>query len=1277
MLDFYTIKERYNNKGLIEIYPDYKVMRSKDLMIRGKSFYAIWDEEKEIWSTDEYDVQRLIDKDLIDYVKSKNLKNASIKLVSDFSSKSWMDFQRYISNISDNSKLLDNNIFFLNDKTTKKDYITKRLPYNNEETSIDGYEELMSTLYEPEERDKIEWAIGSIFIGDSKDIQKFIVLYGEAGTGKSTVLNIIQKLFQGYYTTFDAKALASNNNNFSTEVFKNNPLVAIQHDGDLSKIEDNSKLNSIISHEEMTMNEKYKSSYSGRTNCFLFMGTNKAVKISDSKSGIIRRLIDVRPTGNKIPVKHYQTLITQINFELGGIAKHCINKYLELGKNYYSNYKPLDMMYQTDIFFNFVENNYFLFKEQNGVSLSQAYELYKQYCLESLIDLKLPRHKFREELKSYFKIFEEVTRIDNKQVRSYYKEFLKSKFKNSKYVEEKNSLISLENIDSHFDKIAKEYKAQYANKNETPTEKWDEVTTHLKDIDSSQLHYVLINNENHIVVDFDLKDKKGNKSFELNLAEATKWPKTYCEVSKSGKGIHLHYIYSGDVHRLKNVYSEGIEIKTFFGNASLRRKKTLCNNLEISTISSGLPMKGEKVLDFKSNLNEKAIRTLIENNLKKEYHPSTKSSMDFIQKILEDALAKNIKFDIRDLRPKILEFAINSTNQSDYCIKLLNKMIFSSEETSEWMNNYEDESLYFFDVEVYPNLFVVCYKKRGGKKVKLINPSISDIEFLIRKKIIGYNCRRYDNHILYAKYLGYSNYELFQLSQKIINNSRNGLFSEAYNISYTDVYDFSSEKKSLKKWEIELGIQHVELELPWDQPVPENLWGVVADYCGVDVDATEVVFDYRYSDFLARMLLSELSGLSPNDTTQSHAAKILFGNEKTPQQDFVYTDLGELFPGYKFDAGVSYYRGEEVGEGGYNYAIPGMYVDVLVLDIESMHPTSLIELNAFGKYTGRFKELKDSRVAIKHKNIELAGTLLNGMLKPYLIESRLEELAYALKIVINIVYGLTSAKFDNKFKDPRNKDNIVAKRGALFMIELKNELLNKGITPIHIKTDSVKIEKPTQETINFIINFGKKYGYNFVVEDRFEKFALVNDSVYVAKYAKEGNKWVAVGAEFQHPYIFKSLFSKEKIAIEDLKEVRAVSTSLYLDFNENNEEEHDYCFIGKVGSFLPIKKNQGGALLLRKKEDKYYAVTKSKGTRWMLYDKVKKSKLYNIIDMEYYYSLVDNAIKTLSAFGDPEIFIGEQVRLTVPPWESPCGKEIPCYECKDFKDNECSKQYTI
>lgn len=156
--------------------------------------------------------------------------------------------------------------------------------------------------------------------------------------------------------------------------------MGIQQDGNLSRIEDNTRLNSIVSHEDMTMNEKYKSSYSARSNAFLFMGTNQPVRITDSKSGIIRRLIDVEPTGNLIPSKRYDALVAQVDFELGAIAQHCLDVYRDMGKHYYDSYIPLKMMFKTDMFFNYVEDNFETFKEQNGTTLKAAYALYKAYC---------------------------------------------------------------------------------------------------------------------------------------------------------------------------------------------------------------------------------------------------------------------------------------------------------------------------------------------------------------------------------------------------------------------------------------------------------------------------------------------------------------------------------------------------------------------------------------------------------------------------------------------------------------------------------------------------------------------------------------------------------------------------------------------------------------------------------------------------------------------------------------------------------------------------------
>ena len=213
------------------------------------------------------------------------------------------------------------------------------------------------------------------------------------------------------------------------------------------------------------------------------------------------------------------------------------------------------------------------------------------------------------------------------------------------------------------------------------------------------------------------------------------------------------------------------------------------------------------------------------------------------------------------------------------------------------------------------------------------------------------------------------------------------------------------------------------------------------------------------------------------------------------------------FPGYKFENGKSTYRGVEVGEGGCVRARPGMYGNVVLLDVASMHPHSTIMEVLFGvEFTKRFTEIVEGRVHIKHKAWEKVDKMLNGALTPYIQkvingEMTAGDLANALKIAINSVYGLTAAGFDNAFRDPRNIDNIVAKRGALFMIDLKYAVEERGFTVAHIKTDSIKIPNATKEIIDFVMEFGKKYGYEFEHEATYSKMCLVNNAVYIAKYA--------------------------------------------------------------------------------------------------------------------------------------------------------------------------------
>lgn len=903
MVDFLTISTRSKKKGVVEIYPKFIIGKSNDLMIRGGDFYAVWLEEKGLWSTDEQDALQLIDREL-DIFAEKNGKyqDADVRVLHMWDSESGMIdcWHKYCQKqMRDSFHMLDEKLIFANDKVLKRDYASKRLPYPLEEGETQAWDRLVSTLYSEEERHKIEWAIGSIVSGDSKKLQKFMVLYGAAGTGKSTILNVIQKLFDGYTAVFDAKALGSSNSSFALESFRNNPLVAIQHDGDLSRIEDNTRLNSLVSHETMIVNEKFKSTYSSRFKCFLFMGTNKPVKITDAKSGLIRRLIDVSPTGQKLGAKEYHALIKQIDFELGAIAYRCLQVYLA-DPSYYDSYVPLNMLGASNDFYNFVEDSWYIFKKADETSLKSAWAMYKTYCEEAKVSYPYTQRAFKEELKNYFREYKErYLTEEGSRIRSYYKGFLSEKFSEQEEEEKPEprhiSWLDLEETDSIFDRECAKCPAQYGNESEAPTFKWDNVKTILEDLDTHRLHYVRVP-ENHIVIDLDIRGRDGQKSLERNLEEAAKWPPTYAELSKGGNGLHLHYIYTGDPKKLSRVYDDQIEVKIFTGKSSLRRRLSKCNRLPIASISSGLPLKeGSKTVNFEGLKSEKALRTVIKRNLNREYFPNTKPSVDFIFKALNDAYNSDLHYDVSDLLTPVMAFAAGSSNQSEYCLKLVSKMPFKSRDISEAVSD-TDAPLVFYDVEVFPNLFLVNWKFAGEGKnvVRMINPKPAEIEELMKHRLVGFNCRRYDNHILYARLMGYTNAQLYKLSQKIVEGkSKDVFFGEAYNVSYTDVYDFSSKKQSLKKFEIELGIHHQELGLPWDEPVPEELWQKVAEYCDNDVIATEAVFNARQSDFLARQILADVAGMTVNDTTNSLTTRIIFGKNRNPQDQFNYRDLGK------------------------------------------------------------------------------------------------------------------------------------------------------------------------------------------------------------------------------------------------------------------------------------------------------------------------------------------------------------------------------------------------
>lgn len=1265
---------RGKENNSVTISPSFLYVDSKDLLVKGGGFYGIWDADNEIWSRNILRAVDIIDECVRDACKRYDAHmTVKPKFLKDSNSKIMTEFLTYMKNMPSTEIDLDTRVRFKGDKCTREDYSSRRLDYSpSQKVSIEKYDYLMNTLYAESERQKIEWFIGAMLEGHNVDLQKFLVLYGSAGTGKSTVLKIIERLFRGYSSVFSAKKLTSSSD-FAASAFDTNPVVALDHDGDLSRISDNTKLNSIVSHDRLMINQKFLAEYSMVPTSGLIVATNSRVRVTEAKSGIMRRLIDAEPTGMILPPLEYDECMRDIPAEIPGIAAHCMAVFEDLGINAYDSYRPIEMMSSTNDFFAFMEDICDRIANQEYTTLQQLWTLYKQYAENAKIPYPMSLRAVKDEAMNYFEDFEPRYWDPNIQqkVRSAYfglkRELFRYEDRRQRRItattpRPKLKSLRLLPIDSLLDRMLESYPAQYATKDGIPKQPWDKVDTVLKDIDTSKLHYVKVP-ENYIVLDFDLKDENGEKSLEKNLEAASAYPLTYAELSQSEQGVHLHYIYDGDPTELAKEVSPGIEIKVYSGKSALRRKLTLCNNAPVLTISTGLPLRekgGKQLLDFKGFKNEKALRRMIEKNLRKEVHGATKPSIDFIAKCLDEAYSQGLKYDVTDLRPAVKAFAANSTNQALYCIKVADKMKYKSEEEVADVDWDAGESEYwFYDVEVFPNLFVICFKQRGSKEIiDWIQPSVAQVEELCRHKLIGFNNRKYDNHILMAWMMGYNNQQLYSLSRRIINSrhakneeDRNCYIRNAFNLAYADIYDYSSKKQSLKKWEIELGIHHQELGLPWDEPVDESMWGQVATYCKYDVSATEAVFEHTIEDFHARELLSALSGLPVSATNRLHTTRIIFGGDKHPQDQFVYTDLSKDFPGYVFDHGKSTYRGVEVGEGGYVYAEHGMYEHVALLDISSMHPSSIIALNLFGdKYTQVFKDLLDARIAVKHRDRDSASKLLDGKLLEFWSDddSEMDAMAYALKIIINSVYGLTKASFDCEFRDPRNVDNIVAKRGALFMVNLLNEVQARGFTVAHIKTDSIKIPNATPEIIEFVTEYGKKYGYNFEHEATFEKYCLTTNADYICKveYGREHNagpgEWSATGARFSNPYVFKTLFSKEPVDFLDMTVTINVSSpaELYLDMNEDLPEgEHNYQFVGRVGRFSPILPGRGGGELMAKRGDTYSSPSGTKGYRWMETEMVQSMNREADVDESYYKTKAQEAIDIISKYGDFDKFV--------------------------------------
>ena len=954
MYDFLRVSKRWDNKLQRNVYtPSFEINKPavKDLLVRGQKFYAIFNPDTGLWETDDSKAVTMIDEQVEKYVRETEsaayLEDPDhapiIRRISDTSSgliKVWHAFCEKDYRPEWNEKFkLNQKIMFSNTEPKRSDYATFKLDYPIVEQDTPYYDKLCDRLYLPSEREKWEWYLGCLIAGDQKKIQKMLVFYGEPGTGKSTIIGkvLVYLLTNGensYATKFEANGLCGRDA-FGTSFLAEDGVFVFDDDAEMNMITVKSTLNKIVSHEPIKVNGKFERQFNTVPNCLLVVGSNEPVQMSPN-SGMNRRLIDVRPTGNKLSADEYDECIEHLQFEKSGIAARCLAVYRKHGKNYYDHYIAEDMLNRTSPFQNFVQENYLQLKD--GISLAKAYDMYCAYAEASRFKNILVRYKFRDTLKLYFKEYNDTyfsgfkpERIGIKYVETEKKEEKKSDLPDWLQLKEQPSI---------FDKLYSQYQAQYEQDDPAHPLKysWAKCLTKLKDLDTKKIHYVKVPLE-LIVIDLDIRGENGEKCLAKNLEAAKKFPPTYAETSKSGNGIHLHYLYTGgNPEELSRIYGDNVEIKVFNGGSSLRRKLYLCNDLPVASISSGLPLKSEgakqsDMVDWEGFNNEKQLRSFVINCLQKKHHGHTKPEVDFLVSELDKQYRSGKTYDIRDLKNDIFSFCVNSSNNAQYCMEQFGQMHLCSKDIEDKENEeteeYKTAPIVFFDCEIFPSyaqskaeghdipktipedtpaLFLINWKIQGeGKTIhRMVNPSVDEVSSLFKYRLIGFNNRKYDNHMLYARSQGYTVEELYNLSSKLVNNDKGssdtGQFGQAYNLSYTDIYDFASapHKMSLKKWEFKLHIRHLEWDQPWYQPVAVKDWNKVAEYCDNDVLSTEAVFNEIHDDFVAREILADISGGTPNDTTNQLTLRLIFGKNKHP--GLVYTD---------FKTGLQYLPGEQ------------------------------------------------------------------------------------------------------------------------------------------------------------------------------------------------------------------------------------------------------------------------------------------------------------------------------------------------------------------------------
>ena len=451
----------------------------------------------------------------------------------------------------------------------------------------------------------------------------------------------------------------------------------------------------------------------------------------------------------------------------------------------------------------------------------------------------------------------------------------------------------------------------------------------------------------------------------------------------------------------------------------------------------------------------------------------------------------------------------------------------------------------FYDIEIYPNYFLVVFKIEdqyyqwsSENKLEDIKNPIAWIEEKVKEKYIfvGWNNQNYDRLML-TKFLNlYNNVskevmiqELFKLSKSLINNetlNRMSFFKREEHLElktnrvdydlmkYTGTYNIGLRRnlyKSLK--EMGVLIHHPRLEtLPFDpeQPLKENEKDIIEKYCYNDVDIVYSLFKSYFKDQVEnkQLLIKEFNVplVAFGWTDATIVANILVPGKK--QQEKFKSKIERFFnykPFVNFD-----FKSKELQEVLETYKRNNLPEKETSEEKKSL----VIEKEMFGlecsfglgglhasKKQYKAENLIELDVASYYpfimKNYDLLPPQVQNKKTYYkMIDNRLvtkkknPNLATAQKVVLNMVFGTTRNKH-SKLYDFKATYNITI-TGQLLIAKLAEMLYLKGYEVVYINTDGIIFkDRGDIEYKNVAAEWEKNF--NFMLEETKIKKIFLKD----------------------------------------------------------------------------------------------------------------------------------------------------------------------------------------